>query len=181
MKILGLSGSLRAESVNTGLLKEARGYIAPRAGLEIYDYSDLPLFNEDLGEVESVETLKCAIREAHAVILAVPEYNYSMPGVLKNAIDYASRPAYRSVFRDKPVGVISAAASVVGGARGQQHTKTILLGMGAQVFPWPEFLVGESHRKFEAGVLQDQETRRRLEAYMEGFVRWVGGLPGILL
>jgi chromate reductase len=177
-RILALSGSLRSDSLNTALLRAAAESLPPGAALEVYDYRDVPLYDGDIdGVPEPVERLRAAISRADAVLLAVPEYNYSLPGVLKNAIDWASRPAYRSPFRDKPVGVVSAAASFVGGARGQQHTKTILLGMAAPVFPWPELLVGGAHAKFTDGALTDGTTARLLDEYVQGFVRWVRAYP----
>jgi len=173
LHILALSGSLRRASTNTALLQAAAELAPEGLTLRIHDYAALPLFNGDLEIPASVTDLKTAITEADAVLISVPEYNYSLPGVLKNAIDWASRPAYHSPFRDKPVGLISAAASIVGGARAQQHTKQILLGMIAPVFPWPELLVGAAHTKFSDGVLSDVPTREALERYMAGFAAWV--------
>ena len=170
MKIIGLSGSLREHSVNTALLRAA-GELS-NASLDVYDYREVPFYNSDIEVPSSVHRLREAISAADAVLLAVPEYNYSVPGVLKNAVDWASRPAYQSPFRDKPVGVVSAAASFVGGARGQQHMKNILLGMGAAVFPWPELLVGGAKGKFIDGKLVDEQTRTFLRAYMDGLTAW---------
>ncbi len=174
MQILAISGSLRKSSFNTALL-QAAGQLAPEhVRLSIHDYSDVPLYNGDIADKpEGVVRLNEAIAAADGLLLAVPEYNYSLPGVLKNALDWASRPAYQSVFRNKPTGVMSAAASFVGGARGQQHTKAILLGMAAQVFPWPELLLPSAAKLFENGVLTDEATRRRLASYMENFADWV--------
>jgi chromate reductase len=124
-----------------------------------------------------VTRLEEVIRSADAVLFATPEYNYSVPGVLKNAIDHASRPAYHSVFRDKPCGILSATASFVGGARAQQHLKTILLGMGAALFPWPELLVGGAHGRFTGGQLTDEVTEKFLRGYVEGMVSWVQRMP----
>ena len=108
------------------------------------------------------------------MLIATPEYNFGPPGPLKNAIDWASRPAYRSVFRDKPVGVIGASGSVVGTARAQGQLKQVLLGMASQVFPYPELLVGNAAQRFdERGQLTDDETRQRLTAYLRDFVAWV--------
>jgi chromate reductase len=170
-KILALSGSLRKDSLNTALLRAAAELTDNE--VLIYDYRQVPAYDSDIGLPDSVEKLKAAVAGADAVLIATPEYNYSVPGVLKNAIDWASRPAYRSGFRDKPVGIVSAATSFVGGARGQQHLKTILLGMGAAVFPWPEFLVGAAREKFDDGQLVDERTSRLLAEYMKGFGEWI--------
>ncbi len=178
LKLLGLSGSLRAGSLNTALLRAA-GELAPAGvALTVHDYRDIPLYDDDLDEPEGVARLKAALAEADGVLLAVPEYNHSMSGVLKNALDWVSRPAYRSVFRDKPTGVVSAAASLVGGARGQQHAKTILLGMGTPVFPWPELLVGGAGQRFTDGRLTDDKTAGFVREFMAGFAAWVARTRG---
>jgi chromate reductase len=173
ISIVGLSGSLRAGSVNTALLRAASKLAPAGVSISHHDYGDVSLYNGDLDVPESVLRLRAAISSADGVLLAVPEYNYSLPGVLKNAIDWASRPAYHSPFRDKPVGVVSAAASFVGGARGQQHTKNILLGMGAPVFPWPELLVGSASKKFADGELNNERTTAALAEYVASFAHWV--------
>lgn len=172
-RILALSGSFRAQSYNTALLRAAADAAPEGVSIEIYDYRDVPLYDADLDEPPAVARLRAAIDGADGVLLAVPEYNYSLPGVLKNALDWASRPAYASAFRDKPTGLVSAAASFVGGARAQQHTKTILLGMGVPVFPWPELLVGGAGGKFEDGRLIDATTAKFLGDYVSNFARWV--------
>ena len=174
LNILTLSGSLRAGSWNTQLLAAAAELAPDGVQLTRYDYADVPLYNGDLDLPESVVRLQRAIAAADGVLLASPEYNSSMSGVLKNAIDWASRPAYQSCFRGKPTGVISASPGFVGGARGQQHAKVILLGMGAPVFPWPELLVGGAKAKFVDGALVDETTRGFLESYIANFAEWVG-------
>lgn len=173
LDILALSGSLRAGSTNTALLRAAKGLAPEGVTVTLYDYAAVPLFNGDLEPPESVLALKAAIDAADGVLIATPEYNYSVPGVLKNAIDWASRPAYKSPFHGKPTGVMSAAASFAGGARAQQHLKPVLLGMGTPVFPWPEFLVGSAHRKFVDGKLEDETTAKFLAEYLAGFAAWV--------
>ena len=173
IQILGLSGSLRRASANTALLRAAAELCPEGAELLIHDYSGVPLFNLDADDDPAVEALREAIRVADGVLIATPEYNYSIPGVLKNALDWASRPAYRSPFAGKPSGVISAAGSFVGGARAQQHLKAVLLGMGTPVFPRAELLVGASHTKVDQGALTDEATRRRLGEYLLDFIDWV--------
>lgn len=172
-RILGLSGSLRQGSTNAALLRAAQAHTPDSVELILYDYADVPLYNADVEPGEGVARLRNAIESADAVLIATPEYNYSIPGVLKNAIDWASRPAYRSPFAGKPTGVLSAAASFAGGARAQQHLKTVLLGMGTPVFPWPELLVGAAHTKVSDGVVVDEPTLRFLGEYMAGFHAWL--------
>lgn len=177
-KILALSGSLRADSVNAKLLRAA-GELAP-AGTELslYDYSDIPLFNSDLGEVEAVDRFKAALAGADALLIATPEYNYSIPGVLKNALDWGSRPAYKGPMAGLPTGVMSASPSMLGGVRAQQHLKLVLLGMGTPVFPQPEFVMAGAFQKFDdSGALSDEKTKPFLGGYMEKFVAWANAYP----
>lgn len=177
-RILTLSGSLRAASTNTAVLHTLAQLAPEGVVLEHYDYSDVPLYNDDMDRPESVDRLIAAIAAADAVIIATPEYNYSVPGVLKNAIDWASRPAYKSCFFGKKTGVVSAAASIVGGARAQAHLKTILLGMGSPVFAYPEVLVPQSFNKVEDGRVTDERSRKALQGFVDGFVRWVAPNDG---
>ena len=173
-QILGISGSLRKASLNTSLLRAAAELAPDGVSVEVHDLRDVPLFNSDLDpKPDGVVQLENAIDGADAVLIATPEYNYSVSGVLKNAIDWASRPAYQSVFRNKPTGVMSAAMSIVGGARAQQHAKTIFLGMGTPVFAYPELLVPTAHQKFEDGSLADEKTREFLQKYLVAFSAWV--------
>ena len=120
MKILGISGSLRAGSYNTLLLTNAAKNLEEPHSLDIFSLMDIPFYNEDLeGEQRPapVQGLLDAIDDADALLFATPEYNHSVPGVLKNAIDWASRPAFDCVLGGKPTGILSAAMSPVGGAR----------------------------------------------------------------
>lgn len=178
MKLLAIPGSLRRASLNRTLLAAA-AELAPE-GLEVELYEDLreiPLYDGDLDDDEhrpaSVEALKRRITEADAVLFGTPEYNYGIPGVLKNAIDWASRPGYRSPFRDKPCAIIGASSSIVGGARAQGQLKQVLLGMAAEVFPWPEFLVGNAGDKLVDGRLVHEATRTHLRDMLAALARWV--------
>lgn len=174
-KILGISGSLRAASWNTLLLRvAAEEFLPEEAVLTLAEIGDLPLYNADLKDEEvlaPVERLKQQIAQADALLMATPEYNYGVSAPLKNAIDWCSRPAYKSVFRDKPVGIVGATPSQVGTARAQGQLKQILLGMVAQVFPYPEFLL--SPKAFdEEKRLSDERMRERLHHFMTDFVSW---------
>jgi len=173
--LLGLSGSLRTQSINTALLRTLGESLPEGVELQIYDYGDVPLFNSDLEPIpSSVVALQQAIGAADGVVIATPEYNHSIPGVLKNALDWASRPAYQSVFRDQSCALLSASPGPVGGARAQQHLKTVLLGMGANVFPWQELAVGRAGKLVADGRIRDERTERHLRAFAEGFTAWVG-------
>lgn len=177
MNVLALPGSLRRASLNRSLLVAAQELVPAGVTLVLDDLREIPLYDGDLDDdahrPAAVEGLKRRIAEADAVLIATPEYNYGIPGVLKNAIDWASRPGYRSVFRDKPVTMVSAAMSVVGGARVQGQLKQVLLGMAAEVFPWPEVLVGAAHQKIVDGRLVDEATRTHLRELLAAFVAWV--------
>lgn len=122
LRFLGLSGSLRAESTNAAVLRTLADLLPDGVSLDLYDYRDVPLYDPDAPELApGVVRLRDAITAADAVVIATPEYNYSVPGVLKNAIDHASRPAYQSPFRNKPVGVLSASPGLQG-ERGPSST-----------------------------------------------------------
>ncbi|MFT7580303.1 MAG: chromate reductase [Myxococcota bacterium] len=175
LNVLAISGSLRNHSHNTALLNAATIRAPEGLVLTLAEIGDLPLYNSDLDAetVPSIGRFKAAITQADAVLIATPEYNYGIPGPLKNAIDWASRPGYKSPFANKPVGILGAAASVVGSARAQAHLKTVMLGMIAQVFPRPEFLMGKSFEKVQDGVLTDEMTLEFLGSYLAAFKSWV--------
>ncbi len=182
MDILGISGSLRRGSYNTRILECAGGMLPEGAVLGVFGCGGLPLYNADLdGEAKPgpVERLLAAVSASDAILFATPEYNHSIPGVLKNAIDWASRPAYRSVMAGKPAGVLSASVSPVGGARVQAHLRQVLASTLSPVYPAPDFLVGPAEGLFDGGgVLADPDTRIRLERYLAGFCGWVGNRTG---
>ncbi len=175
LSILALSGSLRDDSLNSATLRTLGDLLPEGASLELFDYRDLPHYGMP-DENGAVERLKSAISAADAVLLSTPEYNYSVSGVLKNAIDHASRPAYRSPFAGKPTGVMSASMGGIGGARAQQHLKVILLGMGAEVFPFAELAVPAAHNKVEGTGAEmritDADTRAFIADFAKNFVAW---------
>lgn len=163
--VCGISGSLRAGSYNTMLLRAA-GELAP-AGMEIRPFerlAEIPHYDGDLearGTPGPVAELKRAVREAAAVVVCTPEYNWSIPGVLKNAIDWASTPGRETPFAGKPVAVMGASDGVVGTAKAQQHLRLVLASNGALVLPAPEVLVGRCREKFDgSGKLVDETTRK---------------------
>lgn len=180
MHILGLSGSLRAGSTNTALLRACGELLPEGATLDLYDFRDVPLFDADLGEPPAVERLKAALRAADAVLIATPEYNWSIPGVLKNALDWSSRPGFRSPWAGKPVGVVGASPGAVGTARAQGVLRNTLYAMLAQVYPHPEVLVGQSGARFQDGALTDAATRDHLRAYLAGYARWAAQVPPVV-
>ena len=178
MKILGICGSIRKDSYNKRLLGVARTMLEQNATVETFDIDSVPHYNgDDDGETKprAVQALKDAIRTADALLIVTPEYNYSIPGVLKNAIDWASRPAFNSVLLGKPVGVLSASMSKLGGARAQVHLRDVMAGMLTPFYLAPDFLLASAHNAFdESGDLGDAATEERLRKYLQGYVEWVG-------
>ena len=177
--ILGLSGSLRAASLNTALLRTIGQHVPAGVRFQQLDCHGVPLFNEDIAVPKAVQALKDAIATADAILIATPEYNHSVAGVLKNAIDWASRPAYESPFAGKFTGIVSASKSFVGGARAQQHLKTILVGMGARVYAGPELLVGAAHEKTAEGQINDPEILQNIRKFVDAYSAWALITDGI--
>lgn len=178
VKILGICGSLRKESFNRKLLLAAERFLPEGVRMASFNCGDLPHYNGDLdGErkPEPVNRLLESIRECDGLLFATPENNYSIPGVLKNAIDWASRPAYASVMVHKPAGIISGSTGLVGGARMQSHLKQVLTATLTRIYPSPELLVPQVQHKFGAdGKLADPDVARRLRKYINEFVIWAG-------
>lgn len=173
LRVVGFSGSLRRASLNTAVLEELVRLAPPNATLERLEYGDVPLYNVDLGEVPAVEVLRRRVAEADAVLIVSPEYNYGIPGPLKNVIDWLSRPGYQSVFAQKPVATLSVAPGAIGGARGQAHLKLVLGAMVCQLFPHPEVAIGNAASRITDGKLVDESTRELLRTYLERFATWV--------
>ena len=175
--ILGISGSLRASSYNSALLRAAGACIGEDADFVFAEIGDLPHYNADLDGDEkpaAVSRLFEQVRAASALLIVTPEYNYSIPGVLKNAIDWVSRPAYRSPLAHKPTGILGASMSPVGSARAQSHLRQILGGTVTPVFPYPDFLAGTAHEKFDdEGMLSDETTQEFLAKYVSAFLKWI--------
>lgn len=177
LRILGIPGSLRQRSFNTGLLRAAQGMTPIGAEIEIARLDDIPLYNGDVeaeGVPDGVRRLARKIGEADAILIACPEYNYSIPGVLKNAIDWTSRPSVNNPWRQKPVGLIGASGGQFGTVRAQLHLRQILGSMiEAYVMVKPEFYVNHSSQKFDQeGNPRDDDVRERLEAFVGAFVDW---------
>jgi chromate reductase len=174
--LVGISGSLRRGSFNTALLRAFGEAMPDDARLELRHVRDLPLYDEDRAEPEppAVDALRRAIDGADGVVIATPEYNHSIPGVLANAIDWCSRPAFRSPLAGKPVAMLSASLSPVGGARAQTILRLVLGSTLAEVFPHPELTVGRAAGSFdEKGRLIDEALARRLAKFTASFVAWV--------
>jgi chromate reductase len=168
-QILLISGSLRAKSINTGLLRAFAETIGDRAHTD-WANLQLPLFNEELEESypEVVETLGAQITAADVIIIASPEYNRCMTGALKNAIDWTSRPHFNNVWEGKMVLVVSASPGSIAGAVGVYQVKQALLHLDATVLGQPEFMVPYAGDKFdEHGNLIDEKTQSFIEPALE--------------
>ena len=168
-KILLISGSLRAKSINTALLRAFETEIADKASVEWADLQ-LPLFNEELESdfPTTAETLRQQIIAADAIIVATPEYNRAMSGALKNAIDWASRPYGKNAWAGKQVLVTAASPGGIAGALALYQVKQSLLHLGATVLGNPEFVVGSAFEKFnEEGILNDESTAAHITSAVQ--------------
>jgi len=177
LRILGISGSLRRDSHNTGLLRAAARALPPGAELVRFDgLAELPPFDEDADVTPGpgpVERLRAAIAEADAVLISTPEYNASVPGVLKNAIDWASRPFPDNSLRGKPVAIVGASTGLFGAVWAQAELRKVLHHTGADVVD-AELPVGMADYAFDAdGDLADPELRERLRELVEALAREV--------
>jgi len=174
--LLGICGSTRKASLNRALL-EALAALTPAAGgtLTLWDGGlDLPIFSSDLPEPPRVSELKGAIAAAAGVVIAVPEYNYSIPGGLKNALDWVSRPPAHSPLRRKPVGLVGAASGMSGTIRAQAHLRQILLYSDSPCLTQPEVLIPRAQERFTDGTLTDESTRALLATFAAAMVAFVG-------
>lgn len=155
--VLCLSGSLRSASSATAVLRTLMDEMKTEAAFRFAEVGHLPHYNADLGIPEDVGEFIDKVKDADGLLIVTPEYNYSVPGVLKNAIDWASRPAYQSVFKGKPVFIVSVSGSALGGVRAQGHLKYIMNGMLAEVFTCQEVVVPHAPKKVENGRLVDAD------------------------
>jgi chromate reductase, NAD(P)H dehydrogenase (quinone) len=177
LQAVAIAGSLRAASYNRGLLRAAQEVTPGGLTITIRDLGLIPLYNADVeahGDPPAVAALKSAVRAADALLLAVPEYNYGVSGVLKNTIDWLSRPPERSVLHGKPTALMGASPGMAGTARAQlQLRQTFVYTQTWVMPPPPEILVAHAQEKFDAqGQLTDEETRSRLRHLLEALVTW---------
>jgi chromate reductase len=176
IKILGFAGSLRRGSYNRGLIRAAVELAPPGTTVEMFELGDIPLYNqdiEDLGDPPAVASFKKAIAGADALVVATPEYNHCIPGVLKNALDWASRPRLTSALRDKPVAILGASSGKGATARAQANLREAFVFVGAVVMPLPEVLVASAAEHFDAdGNVTDPELRASIVELVEALARW---------
>jgi chromate reductase len=174
--ILGFAGSLRRASYNKGLVRAAAEVAPSGITVQFLEIGDIPLYNqdvEDAGDPASVAAFKRAIARADALLVATPEYNHGTSGVLKNAIDWASRPRVTSPLKDKPVAVMGASPGRGSTARAQAQLREAFIFTGACVMPQPELLVSAAASHFDDdGNVTDPELRERLAELVDALRAW---------
>jgi len=173
VNILGFAGSLRKGTYNRALLRAAAELAPKDARLEIFDLEGIPSFNQDLEKSmpDEVREFKSKIKSADAILMVTPEHNYSIPGVLKNAIDWASRPYGDNSFEGKPVAVMSASTGILGGARAQYHLRQVFVFLDMHPVNRPEVFVTMANQKFdEKGKLIDEKTNELIIRLLETLV-----------
>jgi chromate reductase len=177
IRVLGFAGSLRKASFNRSLLRAAAELAPEGMTIEQFDIAVIPLYNADVeaaGDPAGVAAFKAAICAADGVLMATPEYNHGVPGVTKNAVDWASRPANNAALNGKPVGIIGASPGLVGTARGQSQLRQAFEFTNSYCMPQPEVLVSRAGDKFDAeGKLTDQGTRDFLQKYLIALRAWI--------
>jgi chromate reductase len=175
VSLLGICGSVRKASTNRYLLRAIGEVMPAECSLAIYETIELPIFNSDLADPAAVVALKDAVAAADGVVFAVPEYNYSIPGGLKNALDWLSRPPATSPMRGKPIGLCGAASGMSGTIRAQLHLRQMLVYSDAPCMNQPEVLIPRAHERFDGeGKLVDESTRQLLTRFATAMVAFVG-------
>ena len=182
-RVAGIAGSLREGSLNKGLLRAA-AELAP-AGMEITIYArlgEIPPYNDDVfvkGDPEPVADLKTFIGSADALLIATPEYNYGIPGVLKNAIDWASRPAGKSVLNRKPAAIMGCSPGLGGTIRSQHALRQCFVFTETYAMLQPEIKIPSAAPLFDAtGKLTDENTRQYIKKFLEAFAIWISRFQG---
>ena len=175
MTILGIAGSLRRQSYNRAALRAAKELAPQGVTIDIFEIDGIPGFNEDdeKNPPAKVVELKKRIRAADAILFVTPEYNYSVPGVLKNAIDWASRPYGDSAWSGKPAAIMGASVGNLGTARAQYHLRQIFVFLNVLALNRPEVMIAKADERFDAnGNLTDNDTREHIRKLVEALVAW---------
>lgn len=173
--ILGFAGSLRKQSYNKALLRLAVELAPGDASIEVFDLEGIPPFNQDLETrpPPRVKEFKAKVKAADAILIATPEYNYSIPGVLKNAIDWGSRPYADNVFDGKPVAVMGASIGMLGTGRAQYHLRQCFVFLNMYPLNRPEVFVTFAPEKIdENGVVKNEKTRKQVGELLKALVAW---------
>ncbi len=175
IRIFGFAGSLRSGSYNKALLRAALELVPDDAELETFDLEGIPPFNQDQDRdpPAKVRELKAGIRAADAILIATPEHNYSIPGVLKNAIDWASRPYAENAFDGKPLGMMSASPGMLGAARAQYDLRRCCVFLNLYPLNRPEVIVSYCEDKIDqSGRVTDAHTRDKIRQLLQALVTW---------
>ena len=175
IRILGIAGSLRKASFNQGALRAAVELVPEGATLEVFELDGIPGFNQDdeQNPPEKVAEFKRKIREADAILFVTPEYNYSVPGVLKNAIDWASRPYGDSAWNGKPAAIMGASVGGIATARAQYHLRQTMVFLNMFPINQPEVMIGNAGEKFDdQGNLTDETTKGFIRQLLVNLVEW---------
>ena len=184
IRILGIAGSLRRESYNRAVLRAATQLVPEGASIDIFELDGIPGFNQDEEQnpPAKVVELKRRIREADAILIVTPEYNYSIPGVLKNAIDWASRPYGDSAWNGKPAAIMGASVGALGTARAQYHLRQMFVFLNMFPINQPEVMIGNASARFDAqGNLTDEATKELIRQLLQNLVEWtrrIGQIQG---
>jgi chromate reductase len=176
MDILAIVGSLRQGSYNRAVLRAAEELAPDGMKLSEHPLDEIPLYNYDVeqqGDPEAVTSFKGAIAAADALLVITPEYQHGVPGVLKNALDWASRPPRRSPLNGKPVAVMGASPGMTGTARAQTQLRQTLAYNGCPILPPPEVLIARVHERVEEGVLTDETTREFVKDALDRLATWL--------
>jgi chromate reductase, NAD(P)H dehydrogenase (quinone) len=174
VKILGIAGSLRKASYNKSALKAAQQLCPEGAKLDIFELDGIPVFNEDEDRTPPprVVEFKQKIRAADAILISTPEYNFSIPGPLKNAIDWASRPYGDSAWNGKPVAIMGASTGMVGTARAQHHLRQCFVFLNMEPVNQPQVLIAVAAQRFDAqGNLTDQQSKQLISQLLQNLVK----------
>jgi chromate reductase, NAD(P)H dehydrogenase (quinone) len=175
VRILGIAGSLRRQSYNRAALRAATLLVPQGASLETFELNGIPPFNQDdeQNPPAKVVELKRRIREADAILIVTPEYNYSVPGVLKNAIDWASRPYGDNAWNGKPAAIMGASIGNLGTARAQYHLRQTFVFLNMFPINQPEVMIGNAATRFDAqGNLTDEATKKFIVQLLQNLVEW---------
>ncbi len=175
VRILGIAGSLRRHSFNRGILRAAGQLLPAGTTLDVFELDGLPGFNEDLEQSPPAQVveMKKRIRAADAILFATAEYNYSIPGVLKNAIDWGSRPYGDSAWNGKPAAIMGASMGVLGTGRAQYHLRQVMVTLNMFPINQPEVMIASAHERFDKeGNLTDETSKKYIAKSLESLVAW---------
>ena len=182
IRILGIAGSLRRKSYNRAALRAAQQLVPEDAVLDVFELDGIPVFSEDdeRQPPAKVVEFKKRIREADAILFVTPEYNYSIPGVLKNAIDWASRPYGDSAWTDKPAAIMGASLGTLGTARAQYHLRQVFVFLNMYPLNRPEVMIAQADKRFDAaGNLIEEQAKEFIRQLLQNLATWTRHLQKV--